>query len=164
MNKQQYTSANTSINKNKLPRIYGLVRDRIGSGETVIDYGCGKYFDNWGLPENFVGYDPFNRPNDELLNKHYDVALCSNVLNVIKEKEARLGVLEALKNLASRIYITVYEGDRSRNSKETKDDCYQLNWSRGDYIPELVQIFGVGNVAFHHGYFVCAGSAESEVV
>lgn len=152
---QKYTSANTSINSTKLPRIYSLVH--VNENETVIDYGCGKYFDSYNLGDNFFGYDPFNRDDKEVLNRKYDIAFCSNVLNVIAERDVRLEVLRTLKNLAKRIYITVYEGNRSGVSKVTKKDCFQLNWSRGNYIPELVEIFGKGNVKYANGRFECLG-------
>ena len=160
MTKQKYSSANTSINSGKMPRIYSLVRDNISDDISVIDYGCGKYFDKYELPQNYVGYDPYNRPDDDLLDRTYDVALCSNVLNVIMEKEVRLDILERLKSLAKQVYITIYEGDKSRKGKMTKNDCYQLNWQRGDYIPELVKVFGFGNVKWNRkGYFECSGEA-----
>ena len=160
---QKYTSANTSVNKGKLPRIYSLVE--ITPDISVIDYGCGKYFDSYNLGDNIVGYDPYNRNDDSLLLNKYDVALCSNVLNVIAEREERIKLLRTLKELAKTIFITVYEGDKSRNSRMTKRDCYQLNWQRSDYIPELVEVFGFGNVRWNkRGYFDCSSNAEGEVI
>ena len=151
---QTYTSANTSVNKGKLPRIYGLVY--LDPEQSVIDYGCGKYFDSYQLGDNIVGYDPYNRNNPELLNRNYDIALCSNVLNVIMEREERIKILETLRDLANTTFITVYEGDKSRHGRVTKKDCYQLNWLRSDYIPELVEVFGFGNVKYNRkGYFEC---------
>lgn len=151
--KQQYTSADTSINSKKLPRIYSLVH--VNDDETVIDYGCGKFFDLYHLGNNFFGYDPFNRDDKEVLNRKYDVAFCSNVLNVIAEQDIRLDVLKTLKSLADRIYITVYEGNKSGKGKVTKKDCFQLNWRHKNYIPELVEVFGEGNVKFTNGRFEC---------
>ena len=156
MSKQKYTSANTSINSTKLPAIYKMVAPTIKDTETVIDYGCGKYFDSYHLQENFNGYDPYNRPDAEMLTRKYDIALCSNVLNVIMEREQRIDLLNKLKDLAKKTFITIYEGNGSGNGKVTKDDCYQLNRKRGDYIPELVEVFGAGNVRYHRkGYFEC---------
>lgn len=154
-NLQKFTSADTSINSKKLPRIYSLVN--IGENETVIDYGCGKFFDSYNLGSNFFGYDPFNRDDKEVLNKKYDVAFCSNVLNVIAEKDIRLEVLRTLRSLADRIYITVYEGNKSGEGKVTKKDCFQLNWRRDNFIPELVEVFGTNNVKFTKGCFECVG-------
>lgn len=150
---QRYSSANTSINSSKLPKIYGIIADKI-KGKSAIDYGCGKYFDNYGL-ENVVGYDPYNRPDTSALESNYDVAICSNVLNVIAEREERIAVLNQLKRLAPVSYITVYEGNRSGVGQPTKADCFQLNWSRGNYLPELVEVFGEGNVKFSKGAFIC---------
>ena len=152
---QQYTSRNTSINSTKMPKIYTLVKELIDENASVIDYGCGKYFDNYKLNFNCVGYDPYNYQKAKLLDSTYDYALCSNVLNVIKEPTERLKVLETLQNLAATTYITVYEGDRTGKGRETKADCYQLNRKRGDYIPELVDVFGVGNVKLVKGMFEC---------
>ena len=72
MNREQkFTSANTSINSTKLPRIYRLVSNKIGDNDKVIDYGCGKYFDNYNLPDNYSGYDPYNR-NDNSRNDYHN--------------------------------------------------------------------------------------------
>lgn len=159
MNNQKYTSANTSINSKKMPAIYKMVADRISPDMTVIDYGCGKYFDSYGLGENFAGYDPYNRPDEEVLENTYDIALCSNVLNVIMEYENRILLLQKLKEIARKIYITVYEGNGSGEGKVSKNDCYQLNRKSGDYGPELVNVFGPGNVKWNRkGYFECVGS------
>jgi len=156
---QRYSSANTSINSSRLPRIYGLVK--LNSESSVIDYGCGKFFDSYNLGDNVVGYDPYNRNNPELLKTKYDVALCSNVLNVVAEREERLKILSTLKDIAKTIFITIYEGDKSRNGRVTKKDCFQLNWWVCDYIPELVEVFGAGNVKWNKkGYFACMGKEQ----
>ena len=155
MIKQEYTSANTSINSSKLPKIYRFISERIGNGRT-IDYGCGKFYDKYRLPDNYVGYDPYNKPNEEVLKSKYEYAICSNVLNVIKEPEVRHSVLHTLKDLAGTVFISVYEGNKSGVGRKTKDDCYQLNWSSGNYIPELIEVFGKGNVRWNRkGYFEC---------
>lgn len=154
--KQEFTSANTSINSKKLPAIYKMISDLVTENDNVIDFGCGKYFDNYNLPANYHGYDPYNRPNSEELNIKYDVALCSNVLNVIMEKEVRRQLLEDLKHIAKRVFITVYEGDKSGKGKKTKEDCYQLNRKHNDYIPELIEVWGSENVIYNKkGFFEC---------
>lgn len=155
MNKQRYTSADTSINSNKKPAIYSLVSNKIKETDQVIDYGCGKYFDNYDLPENFTGYDPYNRDDRTALNRKYDIALCSNVLNVIMEKEARTELLKTLKEIANKVFITVYEGNGDGIGKQTKNDCYQLNRKKKAYLPELIEVFGNGNVKYMKGYFEC---------
>lgn len=151
--KQKYTSANTSINKEP-PAIYKLVSNKIKETDQVIDYGCGKYFDDYNLPNNYFGYDPYNRDDKSVLGKKYDIALCSNVLNVIMEKECRMELLHNLKEIADKVYITVYEGSGSRTGKVTMPDCYQLNRKRRDYFEEIKEVFG-DNVKYTHGYFEC---------
>lgn len=152
--KQKYTSANTSVNKN-LPAIYRLVAGKIKDGDCVIDYGCGKFFDDYNLPDNFYGYDPYNRPDETVLNRKFDIALCSNVLNVIMEKEIRIELLEILKELAPVVYITVYEKNGDGIGKVSKDDCFQLNRKWRDYLPEIISVFGEGNVKYKNGCFEC---------
>ena len=151
---QKYSSANTSINSTRKPKIYNLVS--IPQNANVIDYGCGKYFDNYEFDFNCVGYDPYNRPEEDVLNRSYEYAICSNVLNVIAEIENRIDVLEKLKNLAPTVYITVYEGNKTGKGIMSKADCYQLNRRSCDYIPEIVHVFGYGNVKWNRkGYFEC---------
>ena len=154
MKKQRYTSADTSINSTKKPAIYRLAADLISTG-TVIDYGCGKHFDCYDLPERFTGYDPFNRPDESALSRHYDTAIVSNVLNVIAEDDVRRELLETVKSLADTVIITVYEGDKTGTGCITKRDCYQLNRRRREYIPELVAVFGPDNVRSKRGCFIC---------
>ena len=163
MIKQKYTSKNTSINSKKLPRIYGLVH--VDSNETVIDYGCGKFFDSYNLGPNFSGYDPFNRNHPELLTKKYDKAFCSNVLNVVAEREVRHEILKNLSQLAGKVYITIYEGNRTNIESPTMKDCFQLNWTRDKYIPELIDIFGSSHVKWDKkGYFECDSVAKDDIM
>ena len=153
--KQRFTSKDTSINATKLPRIYSVLSKQL-VGKTVIDYGCGKYFDNYIKKvdcKQLVGYDPFNRPDNNVLLSRYDVALCSNVLNVIDSLDARDDVISNLRVLASTVYITVYEGDRSGQGKATKTDCYQTNMKVAEYIPELMKHFD--SVTLKNGIITC---------
>ena len=135
---QRYTSADTSINSKKKPAIYSKVNVTSGS---ILDYGCGKYFDSYGLPENISGYDKYNRPDAEVLTRHYDKVLCSNVLNVIAEKSVRLEILKSMRALGDVVYITVYEGDKTGKGKATKKECFQLNRTLREYMPEISEVF-----------------------
>ena len=101
---QEYTSANTSINSVKLPAIFSMVNFK---PETInLDYGGGK-FDNATTALEGKGvtnliYDPYNRSsghNKDVIdtvrkNGGADTVTCSNVLNVIKEPEARKAVIK----------------------------------------------------------------------
>lgn len=150
---QEYDSAKTSINSKKLPAIYNMIS--LPKGSVGVDYGGGK-FDNAieALAENDVTlyvYDPYNRSSDynkETLralraNGGADFAINSNVLNVIKEPEARLNVLENIKRITkpgAPIYITVYEGSGKGNEGATKSG-YQLNRRTADYLEEIQEVF-----------------------
>lgn len=150
---QEYDSAKTSINSNKLPAIYNMIT--LPEGSVGIDYGGGK-FDNAveALAEQGVTlhvYDPYNRSQQHnraalkalRANGGADFAINSNVLNVIKEPEARLNVLENIKTITkpgAPIYITVYEGSGKGNEGVTKSG-YQLNRKTADYLEEIQQVF-----------------------
>ena len=155
MKNQKYSSKDTSINKTKLPAIYGILkRWKIFSDKpTVLDYGCGKYFDGYNLGNNFKGYDPFNYDRAENLNNHYDMAILSNVLNVIYEDDIRHDILETLKTLADTVYITVYEGKKDGVGTVTKKDCYQLNRKVREYLPEVREVFF--DVTLKNGVIIC---------
>lgn len=150
---QEYRSENTSINSTKLPAIFKMVTFQPGT--TNLDYGGGK-FDNVAdyLAEQDVTnlvYDPYNRSaehNRDVIQQirnegGADTATCSNVLNVIKEPEARLNVLKNISKLVKpngNIYITVYEGSGKGDEGPTRSG-YQLNKKTGDYLEEIQQVF-----------------------
>lgn len=150
---QKYDSAATSINSNKLPAIYKMVN--FEPGKVYLDFGGGK-FDNGvyfikDKGATLLVYDPYNRSdehNKQVLaelkeNGGADAGLNSNVLNVIKEPEARLAVLRNLKRMVKPggdIYITVYEGSGKGNEGPTKAG-YQLNRKTEGYMDEVRQIF-----------------------
>ena len=150
---QEFDSAATSINSNKLPAIYSMVN--FNEGDVVIDFGGGK-FDNAveyikDKGATLLVYDPYNRSaehNQEVLsiieqNGGADAAVNSNVLNVIKEPEARKAVLQNIKQLTkpgAPIYITVYEGRGDGVEGPTKSG-YQLNRKTVDYMSEVQEVF-----------------------
>lgn len=150
---QEYDSAATSINSNKLPAIYRMVS--FNEGDVVVDFGGGK-FDNAveyikDKGATLVVYDPYNRSaehNREVLkilreNGGADAAVNSNVLNVIKEPEARKNVLENIARITkpgAPIYITVYEGKGNGQEGPTKSG-YQLNRKTADYLEEVQEVF-----------------------
>ena len=150
---QEYDSAATSINSNKLPAIYKMVS--FNEGDVVVDFGGGK-FDNAveyirDKGATLCVYDPYNRSaehNKEVLrilreNGGADAAVNSNVLNVIKEPEARKNVLENIARITkpgAPIYITVYEGKGDGQEGPTKSG-YQLNRKTADYLEEIQEVF-----------------------
>lgn len=144
--KQKYRSAETSINNKKAPAIYGMKKAiELYAGKKVIDIGGGKYDTpviagrQHGADVNI--YDPYNRSrehNENVLSLEYDIAIISNVLNVIAEKENRLDVVRLALEKADTVLIAVYEGDKTGNGRETKADCYQMNQKTQFYENELV--------------------------
>lgn len=150
---QEYDSAATSINSTKLPAIYRMIK--LQPGTVGVDFGGGK-FDNAveylrDQDVTLCVYDPYNRSaehNREVLrtlraNGGADFAINSNVLNVIKEPEARKGVLENIKKITkpgAPIYITVYEGRGDAKEGITKSG-YQLNRKTADYLEEIQEVF-----------------------
>lgn len=150
---QEFSSAATSINSTKLPAIYNMVNFR--PGDVVVDFGGGKFDNavNYLKDKNvtLLVYDPYNRSAEHnkevlrILKEHggADAAVNSNVLNVIKEPEAREAVLRNIKKITKRgapIYITVYEGRGDGAEGPTKSG-YQLNRKTSDYMDEVGRVF-----------------------
>lgn len=150
---QEFDSAATSINSSKLPAVYNMVK--FNPGDVVVDFGGGK-FDNAvnylkDQDVTLLVYDPYNRSAEHnkdvlrVLKEHggADAAVNSNVLNVIKEPEARKSVLQNIKKITKKgapIYITVYEGTGKGNEGPTKSG-YQLNRKTSDYMDEISHVF-----------------------
>jgi 2-polyprenyl-3-methyl-5-hydroxy-6-metoxy-1,4-benzoquinol methylase len=160
---QQFTSANTSINKNKLPAIANKIDFAQYQNKSILDYGCGKY-DNFlnhltlcGLISK--GYDKYNRDseyNQNSLSQKYDIITCNNVLNVISENTIVTEILMQIKSLLNEngiAYFTVYEGNKSGIGAISKKDCYQRNETTKFYITILQSIFS--NVIIKNNVLIC---------
>ncbi len=132
---QRFTSANTSINKSRLPKIYNLL-DKI-SNCVVVDYGCGRYTDHireWAKDRDiqWFGYDKYNqdsKTNDTSINKlnEADYVVCSNVLNVIAEDDIILDIVRECTSNSGKAIFTIYDGNKSGVGKQTGKDQYQRN-------------------------------------
>lgn len=148
---QEITSAKTSIKQ-----VAGLFKDKNAKfGKTNIDVGGGRfnlvtdYLAERGT-KNMV-FDPYNRGVDEntatlryLQNGgRTDTATCANVLNVIREPDARANViLEVAKCIrdGGTAYFTVYEGDGSGEGKQTSSG-WQNNRKTAGYVSEIGRYF-----------------------
>lgn len=148
---QEITSAKTSIKQ-----VAGLFKDKNAKfGKTNIDVGGGRfnlvtdYLAERGT-KNMV-FDPYNRGMDEntatlryLQNGgRTDTATCANVLNVIREPDARANViLEVAKCIreGGTAYFTVYEGDGSGEGRQTSSG-WQNNRKTADYVSEIGRYF-----------------------
>lgn len=150
---QEYTSAKTSINSGKLPAIFKMIN--LKPGTVNLDFGGGRfnnvaeYYKDKDIT-NLV-YDPYNRSskhNKEVIDKirengGADSCTLSNVLNVIKEPEARKICLQNCYNLLKSggdMYVTVYEGDSSGQDRATSSG-YQLNKKTNEYLAEIQEVF-----------------------
>lgn len=152
---QKITSAETSVNRNRLPAVFRMVDWNPRTRN--LDYGGGK-FDNatlW-LAENFQVHnlilDPYNRSpqhNGMVRNQvdrfGVDSVTLSNVLNVIQESYVRIEVLKDIKAMIDPsvlvpVYITVYEGDRTYRGRETTKG-WQNNTPTKWYLYEIRKVF-----------------------
>ena len=150
---QEYTSKDTSINSGKLPAIFRMID--LAPGTINLDYGGGK-FDNvaeYLEPKGVTNlvYDPYNRSsehNQDVIeqirrNGGADSVTLSNVLNVVKEPEARNNILRNIRRMVKpggHVYITVYEGSGNGAEGPTKAG-YQLNRKTADYMSEIQEVF-----------------------
>ena len=133
---QEITSAATSINVAKLPAAYNKLKKAgiFAKGMKMVDIGGGK-FDNAvdmlkGEGVDLKVYDPFNRSaqhNKEVAQAvqggQVDAAISNNVLNVIKEKENQLLVVEQAFDAVKgngKAYFSVYEEVKAESGKKRK--------------------------------------------
>ena len=157
---QEFKSDKTAVNgkQGKLPAVFK--KANIPNGALVLDYGGGTpeseavaqaYLDQFEAKEML--YDPFNQTPEhnrnvvkELKsNGGADVAVCSNVLNVLKEQEVRLDLLNKIKKLlksGATAYISVYEGSGAGQGSATQNnESFQNNMKLGSYLEEVQSIF-----------------------
>lgn len=144
--KQEFTSKNTSVNRTKVPAVFKKLSWK--ADQRNLDLGGGKfdsaqaYLDLFGAVNTI--YDPYNRSAEQnqksLEAFDYDTVTISNVLNVIQEESnwqalIQLG-LDHLK-FRGKLYITVYEGNRSGIGCVSKPDCWQHNKKLGYYFSAI---------------------------
>lgn len=176
---QQYTSANTSINSERIPVVFSTLvnkADKLNiclNNTTILDSGCGKYpeiISEYLLDSGceYAGRDPYNQPefinnivfptkckNAEALKK-YRIFTSSNVLNVIPGLNNRIAYLRDIMQYmqpGEKLYITVYPGDASGVGRPTAEDCWQENRKYKDYISE-VQAAGFSEVTPKYGMLI----------
>jgi 2-polyprenyl-3-methyl-5-hydroxy-6-metoxy-1,4-benzoquinol methylase len=147
---QEYTSAATSINKNKVPKLFTVVDKHFGWKPLTInlDLGGGKYdtATEYLAEKDVKNYilDPYNRSEEhnEIVHSlmYYasaDTVTISNVLNVVKGSEARYEIiLEAWSRVkpGGTIYISVYN---SGKAGESKRGCWQNAMTLERYLKEI---------------------------
>ena len=158
--KQKITSAATS--GNHMPAIFGLINKVYRQPEhfwayinDCLDYGCGKFSkltdELAKIGVRNLTYDPFNcskSHNDFVLKllkaKRADMAICSNVLNVIKSPLVRQEALENIKcgiKPDAPVFITIYEG-KYKDSRGRRTSCgWQANRPTKNYLREIRKVF-----------------------
>ena len=148
---QSFTSSATSINKERLPAVY---RKASLSARIVMDYGSGKYTDHIKQYVNeqhrtYLPYDPYNQPDDRnaatatlvcnAMYLHFPVdVICSNVLNVIDDDDTVRKIARHIEEITTMsggtAFVTVYEGDKSSQGRQTGKDQYQRNEPLRNYL------------------------------
>lgn len=141
---QNHTSKNTSINKEKFPRIYTHINWEYFKDMRVLDYGCGRYTEHIRklmrrYDIEWYGYDPYwqiDRLNEEALHCDPEIIICSNVFNVLDSYRDVTHIHDFIRYhlVPPFFFFTVYEGDRSGVGKETKTDCWQRNEPLEEYL------------------------------
>jgi hypothetical protein len=159
---QEFTSADTSVNRNRLPKVFSAIKS--WKADSInLDLGGGKFdnateylYSQYGCT-NLI-FDRFNRSvdwNTQILNYvtqvgGADTLTCANVLNVIAESEIRLEVIAqayALLKSDGIAYFQIYEGNGSGVGSQTKIDCWQNNLKANEYISELETYFNIEKVS-----------------
>jgi SAM-dependent methyltransferase len=167
---QEISSAKTSRKQVaalfKNPNVeYGAVNIDIGGGKFDL---ATEFLESKGV-ENLI-FDPFNRSGevnqkavDYIRDKGgADTVTVANVLNVIKEAEARGNViLEAAKAIkpGGKAYFSVYKGDGSGIGAKTTAG-HQNNQKLSFYLPEIEQFF---NDVQLKGELIIARSPKSDL-
>lgn len=149
--KQRFTSKQTSINSTKAPAVYSMKRAvNVMTGKTVVDIGGGR-FDTAAEAARVYGaavsiYDPFNRTpehNAAVLAGSYDVAVISNVLNVIDSEAARGDVVRLAATKAAALLITVYEADRQPPTVGKKTGAPLIIWTKSPPLSRVGMLPGL---------------------
>lgn len=153
------TSAYTSVNKEKVPALFTLAVSRklIRPGDSVLDYGCGRWPENVREYLRTIGVDVvvscdpnwFPIPlgfHSGQAGEGYDLVCLSSVLNVIQNPADRRQALSAAWKAVKpggRMLVTVYEADGSGASGPSKDGCWQERRKLRSYMEdELARYFG----------------------
>ncbi len=159
--RQQFSSARTSINGNKLPTGFANVGGMGGfrSGTHNFDMGGGR-FDNATEHLSKSGvvnlvFDPFNREyawNERMIKQvesigGADTVTCFNVLNVIREPEQRAAVIQRCAEVLKPegvAYFEVYSNPKKYaevGPSQTGKDQWQEFRPAKTYIPEIQAFF-----------------------
>lgn len=148
---QAYNSKATSLNQ--IPALFKAIDF---TGATHLDIGCGRYDRGrcYAREQGALiswGYDPYWRTEDHnarvlgvFASIKASLVTCANVLNVIKEEQARektIALCARLLRKDGEAYFSVYEGDRSGEGRATGRGRYQNNRRLAAYLLEIKRHF-----------------------
>ena len=177
---QSVTSEKTS--RNQIPALFKSAHLQTFQNHRNVDIGGGKYDRGTNYLANKRGieshvYDPFNRSqehNDAVLSKfrHEPAhsATVANVLNVIPEREHRMGAIRKAYELThpeAKSYFQIYEGDKSGKGVITSDG-WQNNLKTAHYLDEINEVFPhierKGNIIIAHKQKKAVGGPVSRAI
>jgi len=159
---QEHTSADTSLNQVSAGLKHAVKTGLIQPNSVNVDVGGGKYdAGKEHVESNVKGAklhisDPFNRSEEHNANVDKetegkaDYTSLNNVANVIKEPEHRIAAYHKVKSFMKPktgvAHITVYEGDKTGNARQTKNDkgrgsSWQNHAKTDTYLPEIKKVF-----------------------
>jgi hypothetical protein len=155
---QKYTSANTSINKTKTAEAFTklLKKNVFKKGSVNLDIGGGRFDNANDLLKDKAGaknivYDPFNRTKahnakvaKQVSGGKVDTVTINNTLNVIEDTPNQIRVLEQAKDAVKadgKVYISVYQGDKSGVGRTTSKDSFQQMKPLADYLETVQKVF-----------------------
>jgi len=158
---QEHTSADTSLNQISAGLKHAVAKGLITPKTINTDVGGGRYDVGKEHVEGSVKgatlhiYDPYNRSSDHnekvqsIAGGKSNYVGLHNVLNVIKEPEARLDALRIVKSFMGKngtAHITVHEGDKTGDARMSKSDrgrgsSWQNHLPTASYVPEVSAVF-----------------------
>ncbi|RTL30019.1 MAG: hypothetical protein EKK55_02570, partial [Rhodocyclaceae bacterium] len=171
--KQKYDSAATS--RAIVPALFAAIDERGGwaKGARNVDLGGGRFelgtdfLAERGV-ENLV-LDPFNRApehNEQVLasaaSKPPQTVTCSNVLNVIREPEERLAVVQRSRDLlppGGVAFFSVYHDPSGASKAGPTRDGWQEQRPLDSYLPEVQRVFPSATI---EGAYIRAQKANTD--
>lgn len=139
--KQKYSSANTSVNIAKMPRIYGRIDPIFWKNKRVFDYGCGnaktQHLLNYYITSklgHWCGYDLTYAPTTYSKITEADIIICANTLCVIHEDEIVQSIINNIVKTNVPFVIQIYEGDKTGIGRATSADSWQRNTKTKEFL------------------------------
>ena len=150
---QEFKSAGTSLRQ--IPALHKKVMQGklFSKNGTNFDNGAGKYMNATeylaGNEVLNVRFDPFNLPEEVNSKATRYRGMCetstiANVLNVIKEESIQIEVLKRSYNMLKACgwcFISIYEGNKTGEGKQSKKGCWQNNKRTKEYMDTVKKVF-----------------------